>query len=794
MVVKTHIVKCSLSTVIAAEHRDAFRKIVESCVTRISRSLRQASIGMLAFVTWMCEHDMYDQLPPLMSYEKNCQYWRDWLELNRAGIERVHNDSGKPGIPDEIWKIIEDYVRDDEIVEIVNTKTSRDQAAVQFATAIQNNAYIPLVPRLTRLTKLRIMKENSKGVKTSDLMTRIRSAQNHDNSDLPEWARKHVTEVRGWLGMPVDSYFYDDSGKCFSFAHLIKLNYNIQKALESINGRRISLSPVFSVRRQHVRFTQLHLLEIAKAIIRPPAKCTYKLRCDECDQNGRRRPKCLECSQLNDIYTKARATYKSMIPPKSIEKKPRKIMVKPCQNCNQCTNSIRECMVCNCEGRDAIKMPLKHLCSSCAHAKKYMKNCEVCNTAREEASIVFNNQKEAYNMSESVAKEKEMNDDLLWCLFNKQCRILRTNRDKFSFSIMTDGAAVSLQLETNEEITQPTIARTIKDDPVVKVDDYDRNLVLVHCSDEGVKTLFPACDPGLENIATVAMIDPVNGKTVWKLGKKTYYNESGINKQKFLKNKWATGIRTKLSQLGNINRSDYVHLKCKVYEATDDDVDHVEVSLNIANEDNVDAALRSSKICVIKRYLSKYSEIRSEWWKKELLLRESRIRFSTYIGKRRVLDKFWSNIKNELRVKFPDFRIRMQYGSATLSMKPGMKGCTSVPVTGTFKSCNRMFETDVVYEAYTTKINWYHGKENRKVYRKSMTSTGKVTLKKAEGEKNEYGHVHPIRGLLASPNSACFLDRDVEAALNIGRLGLMKHTCNTRPVCFCHSQRNVQCS
>ena len=105
---------------------------------------------------------------------------------------------------------------------------------------------------------------------------------------------------------------------------------------------------------------------------------------------------------------------------------------------------------------------------------------------------------------------------------------------------------------------------------------------------------------------------------------------------------------------------------------------------------------------------------------------ESRSNFQRYIGKRAVLDGFFGAIKRTMVKRQPGATLRMAYGSAGPNMAPGGRGEQSVPTTGTYAACRRVFDTVLTDEFRSTCVGWASGVRNELVYARPDGQGGRV--------------------------------------------------------------------
>ena len=378
---------------------------------------------------------------------------------------------------------------------------------------------------------------------------------------------------------------------------------------------------------------------------------------------------------------------------------------------------------------------------------------------------------------------------------------------KFDCSVATDGVSISLQYSRTDIVPTAPAKKKQKDD--FKESEYDRDLSTnLKLSNEDVIVL--GLDPGRNNIAAITYLHVGECQGIrteksefWKLRRGQYYVDSGIKSQNKKQRRRYSELIPRWTDLGG-----------------------------------VDIGLSTSSAEDIKAYLKVYDTFAEEWWNLALKRRESWDSLQRYAGKRRVLDKFFSKVKRDIRASFPDHKIRIAYGSAAMTMKATGKGEVAAPVGDTYKACKRIFNgekeaVDVVSEFRSTMVGWKSGKKKEIVYKKLSLNAdnefretlhhtsdskapfvskedetalfaynerkrcqgkhrrggGSVTVKSYFQDTEEQGkptklRYPEVRGLRFSKEDGMYLDRDREAAMTIGRLRCMELMGLPRPYPF----------
>jgi hypothetical protein len=217
-------------------------------------------------------------------------------------------------------------------------------------------------------------------------------------------------------------------------------------------------------------------------------------------------------------------------------------------------------------------------------------------------------------------------------------------------------------------------------------------------------------DPGRTNIFSMAEVDGSGDIKTYKLSRRRYYRESGITKSNENTIRWTKHIQKELNLLSKNSPKP--------------------VDLDKFNE-------------YLKARKSTEEALWNEYFKKKW--REQKLRL--YGGKKRVFSNFLNQLGNT-------DDIVLAYGSAKFD--PCGRKELSVPTSRAYKECCFRFETILVDEFRSSKINYKTDKPLELVKRK---------------DKNVV-----VRGLLwcrsTTENEGKFVDRDINACLNIRRCAL----------------------
>ena len=712
--------------------------------------MRRASIALLYHLTKMAQAG--ERIPNL--YDMKSTFWKHLLELNPGRLPTELHSSG----------ILETYQTIGHLlgppVEVERAKSvggaANDQilayAAETFSTIVCNNAWVPLIPRLTRLTNCIV---RSKGacnkVKTYLVIKAIISGDPKSIYDMPAWTAEYVNDVRRRLLLKSGQRLYDKYGKTINFHDMFMFNFWMQQRFTELEAKRISLSPVCKVGRVHCRLDRKVLLLFLKQHCPDRHSVARMLELEKLYAG-------LPTNNPDDMLP-SRPTFPSKKADPNEEPRVQLVLKHTKVDEPKVAFKIMKRLDKNGELKTKLtvlkepKLPDRPL-QAFLHLADPSKERDPKEVAAEKVARnqAIDEWKKAVNVvrtsSQYLAQKARYDSRIeaetvaIQSLFKD--RVASKTGWRFDGSVVTNGVAVSMQY--SKRVKQPPLVtskpkRTGKDsEPAI---DYDRNLPTVIRDKSGrVAAIVLGVDPGRSNIATVSYVlddETVNqaqkdgvkvpkSKT-WQLNRSQYYEISEIRKLDKAYKKWYEKMDFSILKDGSLRTAD-------------------------ADQD-------------IVKYLELYSTIRDRWWSLALRRRESRLELQRYSGKRKALDSFFSKVNKEVKSLFPDFVVKVGYGSAYQSMKPTGKGETAVPTTGAYKACKRIFgaeNTRVVDEFRSTVASWESGVRKETVFRI-------VDSEVVEGVKTVYrcrvGHtkevVPPVperdKGLVSRYVAACTAKR-----------------------------------
>jgi hypothetical protein len=263
-------------------------------------------------------------------------------------------------------------------------------------------------------------------------------------------------------------------------------------------------------------------------------------------------------------------------------------------------------------------------------------------------------------------------------------RRMRKNGWTPSASMCTDGVSACFAYEKKVWVPVQRAGkrkrRQCVDDDLPPCDDYDPTAPTI-----AGDALILGVDPGRVQIVCVVCVD-ADGKThKWSLSRGQYYCEGGI--------------------LG-LNKERAKRFEC------------LAPAFQTLQADG--AALKTHEPEAIIKYIKAYAVFAEDWWKLALRRDETRRYMQRYIGKRKVLDSFFSALWKDAQKIAKGLRVKLAYGSAYSTMAATGRGEVAAPVSGAYKAAQRTFGKDnvaVVPEKNTTKVFWETQQEKRDVYK-----------------------------------------------------------------------------
>ena len=264
--------------------------------------------------------------------------------------------------------------------------------------------------------------------------------------------------------------------------------------------------------------------------------------------------------------------------------------------------------------------------------------------------------------------------------------------------VVTDGVAICITYEKTAwekaEPKPPKKSRATTAPDLPPCDDY-----APHANTSTDSAMIGGPDPGRKDIAKVVCIDNRGKKHEWGLSRGQYYVEGG-----FLL----------------ANRLQCHRLRCmRAHFAT------------LQASDT--AALRVTTSAELRSYLEWNAGAEATWWEVAFRRPESRAKMQRYVGKRNVLDHFFSALNRRCAGPargrwWPTARRFCRWP------RPG-GGEAAVPPGVAFKACMRAFgpegmsgSTSVEWEHITTKVSWETQGRKEMMYKRFDPATGRERL------------------------------------------------------------------
>ena len=800
--VKCCIHKCMKKAMTVAQY-EAFSVHVEAFVNIISRMTRRATLALSYHMTRLVREGR--PLPDL--YKQKDTYWRSWLRLGAYMPEphdvRVVDDHRGDGqactsLERSLERMLPvlDRVYADTIDFWAAQPAHFDQvltyAAHTLETIVCNNAWVPLWARLKRLTGLHIREWRNTvpaDFKLYDdrVMTAIRSAD-PQIAGWPQVVVEWVNDVRSRL-RAADKPLFDDHGKKkMTFSEVFRFNYWMQCQFRALDVRCMRLMPVTAVGRMHVRLDTRVLVNLFR------------------DALGGDHESLVAIKGLKKTYTDASGEHKGAAAD------PDTFMLPP-----------------------AIPEPNRDKCTLAdwdAHVAAVAAQAEEVERIKVSAAYI-----------DLRAKYDELHDAERAFISGFFPGAPKRAGWKFSGSVATDGVAISLQYSRKVRCAvykkakaKPMKRRAKKKvaEPEPAADDAEPGVPGMDHEMSTIvgDTVVLGLDPGRSNLAVISYVYiNINGKQ--KTGKRKKKNWAR-SRGDCPTNKHETGKRKKRSW--TLSRGEY-QTKSGIIEAQKRKLRMLaELRPSFATLALPGSCLSACHEDEVFAYCTAYREFSEAWWSVALRRVNSRLDMQLYMGKRRVLDGFFSRVKRgvmaHMKADFPHVtKIDLAYGEAGLTMSPTGRGEVAVPTGGTFKACKRVFtgpdcKVSVVDESFTTKVSSDTGGVKELVYRclaadntvivghcpgkdpptvpmairpqyEVVRESTKRKNKARRGGTNftqpQYINANPfvptryieVRSLRFCPELRKYVDRDTESSITIAKLRVLEILGIPRPQVFC---------
>jgi len=778
--------------------RDHFTHAIQDMSELMSRLSRRASLCFLFYVTYAKEHDW--AIPDFKNVEDS--YWKKWMRL---GIKEFGNETISPEIHDVFAKIhhlVGTSLRDDQIDFNKDIPEYFDRvlghAAIQFKTSVLNLLQVNFISKLQRLCKLIAHREPDQSVSKFSLLQAIR------NNEIPaQWSHsvKHfATSVRNRLKLEEHQILYDDTN--IDFITRVDFHWWMQQRFEEMEERKIRMCPITKITRSHIRLDATLLYVLSWKAIKT---CELDLP-NEPVQVQKPLKRMYSSSKEYSSALRSYEEYKSE--QKQYENESKKIKAK----WRDKYPSIQDM-----DSRNP-KDPKKELYRRLKlipigkrpdkmDEEVWKVESEKMKKKNEEIIVERNKEMETDEFKRKLRVYQEHESQIHNFAINTLFKPFEDKKSKHGWkpaaSVSTDGVSLSILYEKTIEVPMTNTneknkkkkTSLVNDGEFKSGDNYDP-----HENTVVDDTLVLGVDPGRTQIVTIICIDAKNKKHVWKLSRGEYYAKS------------ETLAENKRQQ--------------RRYKELEKEF----------------ATLTASGGCVkavnseqVYKYIEACSRIQRTWWSVALKRVESRSKMKRYIGKRKVLDSFFSRVRKEANDLCGErMKVQVAYGSAARTMPCTGKGEVACPVGDAFKTCARIFkgQTTPEDENYSTKVSWEtkktkeiaylgvrdgepvlcHSKGKRppvvkkedetivsrmikesKERRKRRTSWNRgsamtsdaVYVKREQKKCKEYEMRYlECRGLRFCPERSKYYDRDASSARAIAGLRCLKLKGFRRPVMF----------
>jgi len=860
----------SLSHVLNEHQRKTFLEYINECSELASRMTRRASLCFLFYV--IRRQELGHGIP---DFEKATDtYFIDWIKFGLSEFQeepKEDKDRTEPAtsvaaklpypkltpsvkykdgptlqtaedklVDQRIYKEITDLFGDNigPTMRTIPKYFSRivGHLGMQFGTAVKNCLVVNFFAKLKRVCKYEVARLGIKDFSSFDLLIATCKGTSAEKA-LPEALKPFVDSVRGVLGLQNKPAFVIDESTSFDTPTRFAVHWLLQQRLTEFGRRKLMLSPVFQVRRQHIRLDATHLAllmndfmwtpEVDKvAGLKPADRSKCPTRSSFPDQASFKAAKAAWNAEKAE-YDGKYAAYKDakanlgLSPLAKIQKdmpvdpEAQLLVDVPVPVLKRPVHLAKDDPVWTKERRPELQRQK----DAAMKKRSLIRQTEEYIQASKEYKA-YEEKLQRFGMG-FFRDFKDRNPKLGWAV---------------SGSVVTDGVSLCVTYErtvqrvnktcqevTDEFVQQKKAKRKAAAEAaeLPPCDDYD-----VDASTCFGDALILGIDPGRVCLVTIICIDPRGVKTMWRLTRGQYHNESGILKQ------------------NKLQSQRYRPLAAGFASLTDNG-----------------GALRASSSDEVRKYVLEYRKFEEKWFTDVALKRrESRASMQRYIGKQRTLASFFSRVRKEaeqIMAASGMKRIDVAYGACGPTMAATGRGELAVPTTGTYKACVNAFtklrksdadepstskhSVSLENEEYTSQKCWYTGKAYEKVYKVHKihdneekeylyhTTDKKAPIvganedveavlkkraeqrRKASKRRGGSGAAVPVapiqsadardalitrhidvRGLLFCPESRMFFARDDESARAIAGLRCIRLAGLGRPSAFRRKQQPVQ--
>lgn len=804
-------IKCYLSHCIKPEFREFILNELKELTRVSSLMFRRSSLLMNYHIKRLLKEKI--SIPDFKTKSVcNTTYFKHILTI---GL----NEYANKGIDKELL-ISYERIKDKLIENSINIKL-HDQLiaynAMLLRTVFINNIYLPFEERILNFCKALIKVYKEKDIKSIDLIENI---ENNNTIGIEnEFIKKHIEKINEIIKEPIINIEKIDCQRIYKVYEYIGLFIR-----ENEMKNNISVFPLFSVSRKHIRLDTKLLIELlgknienVKDIkLKNNMKADYKIITKSIgsinkfeEDNIGKKPFLYDRDKYfnETLYKKELEDYKKkkntktdydMEAFKQAEIEYKQKTKKPAKKDYKLKEEYDKANELYMQNKETLKKPLKSNFRIINQpTKEKFLNRELYNKDIEKYNIQLKELKKTKEYIELEERHKTLmktKEDFVYNMFNIKFK-------NVSLTINTDGVSVSFLVKKN--IKKEKTKFIPKKEPIMteekwnELTDEDKYLLK--------NKVVVGLDPGRVTLATLAFkykTDKGLQTKKFSLKRSQYYNLCGFNKISKIKNKLfkdtiAYRRPESLAPFG------YNDISFETYFS-----EHLGSIKTMCTEDTIN-------------YIDAYNRIKDKWWEIELQTIQSINKMESYRKKNKVLDKFFNKVKKEINKITKGKEIIIAYGNCGKAMKSNGKGELSVPTTTTWKSCKRIFNKTILTNEYNStcichrcthrKEKVYHDENNHlfhtnnkymprlwKPYTQEVNEMiDKINLKKQKrkfGLENNKTDTQPnnypeVRGLRYCTNCRKFLDRDVEAAISIGLFQILQLKSLGRPIWSCSKKK-----
>ena len=769
--------------------KEKVQKIVDDLSTAISKNIRRAGLIANVHFTRLLESEgkppLSKTVPKAVGKQKTSTekkagtkatakkkwvseslqwkedtFWRQLLLLE--GKEPSHCDEEVK----KTWSIVSEDFANDPVVRASFDGQCLTYAAQSLKTAFFNNLWVPFYSRVRRCYRTVVAADERCASKESAIKVSIAVQNGLQDKEWSPAVAEFVTEVRGWLGIdPDDPVEVSERWLKGHLSAVMRANYEMQKRFAAAGVRQMRLTPIFRVKKGHVRLDAKTIADIMLHV-----GATKKKTWKRGERSRRRR----------DEKKRAKAKMKAKKSKAKVEKaaiakrKGMESIVEGDDDTFLSPDDYDRRRVCLSsffkiprEGENANGERRRFFWTVTMTTDGVTAHFQCVRSVDWEAFVASQTGKTASKVAGKRAKTEE-----------RSRGAGDGDRVGEAVEVVEEDCGDGGTEEKQEEKPPAKGAKKRKEQPPKKL--YPENVVTI------------SVDPGRVNIVYVVVRgkdkDGQDIEKTYVLTAGRYYEVSGVRRMMRRIVKWQAHLELP-KVLGPVveNESSREHKERRKRKSrrklTPEELrkkkrgrkrsakKRPEQTTTSPATRTVSEArgLRTTSVETARSYIRAYNRVSTAWWSEVTKRRYGRQRFHVFTGKRSAVDSFCAHLKKEVvKNHGEEARVVVVYGGAKFS--PSGKGNLTVPTTAIFQAFTRTFDDVQIQDEFRTTLCC------------PTCHTAQHKVWRVEGDP----HVHhgprfspskegqpakkQVRGSLFCPKCCDLRSRDKKAAENIGNV------------------------